>query len=269
MMSMEWTKGSTGDIGIFTHKRFVLRAQALIHFERYSEALICLEASLTAAPEYGPAQYFKGQVLEKLGQLQEAIQSYELASADPTCFEAAKAAAAQIYLDLGQFEQGAHLWFEVWMKNPGNMASWSRWKHYCEQTGKPMLVLECFEQLAALQTLSAEMMVDWGRTWASAGRHGEAIKCFAEAMRIEPTYANAYFNCGDVLYQTDAPGRAIEMYRAGLALLPDYAEGWFVFGNALAKYGREQESIRAFETALELAPDHAGAIHNLTVLRAA
>jgi tetratricopeptide (TPR) repeat protein len=269
MMVFDWPKGATGDMGIYTYKKFVLRARALSHFQRFEEALACLDVALYASPDYGPALFSKAQILEQTGDSESALQLYRKASLDPACAAAASAAAANLLKGSGRYQEAAELWHQIWVNDREALSAWLQWKQVCELAENPILLLQCFEQLAATRQLDAELMVDWGRAWAAAGRSADAIRCFAEAMKLEPGYANAYFNCGDVMLQAGMADRSVEMYRAGLSLTPEHAAGWFVLGNALAHCGREQASIEAYERALEIEPGHPGALYNLGSLRAA
>jgi tetratricopeptide (TPR) repeat protein len=269
MMSLGWPNGSTGDIGIFTHKRFVVYAQVLARAQKYSEALAQVEKALVAAPNYGPAHFIRAQIYEKLDRFESAIESFQQSSKDASCFLGAKREVVRLLGRQNKFEAAAHISFQIWMNDVRQISQWKDWKKQCESTGNPLLVLECYEQLSALQPVSAELLVDWGRCCATCGRNPQALRCFAEAIRLSPTSSNAYFNAGDLLYRLEMYPQSVEMFSSGLKHSPDYLEGWFVLGNALARSGRETEAVEVFEKVLLKEPRHERAKQNLIALRAA
>jgi tetratricopeptide (TPR) repeat protein len=269
MMSLEWSKGATGDSGIFTHKRFVLRAQALAHFEKYEDAIDCLNSALEASPPYGPAHLVFGSILARLGKYGAAKEALQRSLNDPICFRGGMRELARIHSSLGELEEAAMMSHKIWKGDPSCLEDWLEWKSRCEATENPALTLTCYEELSAVQPLSAELLVDWGRTSAAAGRTPNAIKYFTEAINLDPTYANAYFNCGDLLFRTGMVEQAAQIYAAGLSLVPEHADGWFMLGNSLAHSGSEDEALKAFDKVLMLDPHHSKAQHNRNLLLAA
>lgn len=269
MLAYAWTEGSSGDIGIFTHKRHVLYAQILCAKGEWDAALEQCDLSMEAAPDYLPAQFVKGQVLELQGRLEEARSMFEKSTRDPACFQPAILGIYRTLASQGKIAEGAALYKQVWEMNVADVDSWLRWKHTVEETGDAKAVLSCFEAFATHHQVTAEFLVDWGRLAVAVSDTPQALKLFAEAMRQDPTCANAYFNCADLLYQMGAYTDAVQIYRAGLSQAPEHSEAMFMLGNALAKAERIEEAKSAFLAVLEKAPEHERASHNLTLLEAA
>lgn len=227
----QWREGTLGDVAIATWKRHYLHSQALAAVGDGPGAISALDP-IRAAELLRPC-------LRALAEACAMRTDWPTAS---TCFERA------------------------WRMQPEDVDSWLGWVNAAQGGRRPDDVLHAFEAYAEHQVPTGEMLVDWGRALAEAGRSDQAVDCFAEAMRRDPSDANAGFNLGDLLYRQGAYLDAAQMYEHALRLQPGHADGWFTLGNCFAQLGILEGANTAYRQALSLNPEHVGARHNLDVV---
>lgn len=265
--ALEWPRDLTGDYGIVTHKRHLLKGQILAQMGRQDEALELLAHVLDVDPSNAAAIHTKGAVLEKKGQFEEALKLYERVFASKDQGWAARKGAARIHLVTGAPSESARLAQECWRERPEDMDSWSLWLAACESQNDFEGGCGAFEALLTSREPTADTLINYGRLLESGGEPKSALNCYIEAAKLDPEDANAYFNCGDVLYKAAQYKDAAAAYEAGLRIEPHFAQGWFVLGNAFAQLGSVEGATLAYAKALELEPEHAGADHNLSAIR--
>ena len=258
---LEWPRDLTGDYGIVTHKRHLLKGQILAQMGRLDEALPLLEHVLNVDPASAAATYAKGAILEKLGKFDDALALFERVADSKSQGRAARKGSARIHLVTGQPSEAARLAEECWREQPGDMDSWSMWLAARESSNDFEGACEAYEALLTSQEPTAELLVNYGRL-LKTHEPKSALNCFMEAVKLDPENTNAYFNCGDVLYQAGNYSEAAAVYQKGLALKPDFAQGWFVLGNCFAQLGSGEGALLAYDQALGLEPGHSEAAHN-------
>ncbi len=266
-IGIPWQEGMTGDVGVATHKRHVLRGQILFGLGRVDEALQAFETALGADSGFGPALIGKAECLERREQPLHAIPFYQRASADPGMRVAALTGEGRCRAAAGAPGASETL-AAAYEASQGDHGVWLLWVHACERTGDTVGLLRAYEAAAIDEALDAKSLVGWGRALVEAGDAERALACFTEAIQREPTCSNAYFNAGDLLYRLGAYADAAHVYEAGLRHAPDHADAWFTLGNALAQLNLDDGARIAYDQALLICPDHASAKHNRALVAA-
>jgi len=177
----------------------------------------------------GPFHYTLGNVLRKLGRLDEAAVNYrEALRLIPAMVEA--------YVGLG---------------------------NTLRAQGKPDEAAGHFRKALKLKPDLIEAHLNLGSALRAQGKLGEAIECFRNTIRLRPDYAEAYNNLGGTLREQGDLDGAIENFRKALELKPDMAGAHNNLGSALHSQGKLDEAIDSFAKALEFKPDYAEAGNNL------
>ncbi len=267
-LTLEWPQGMTGDRGIATHKRHILRGQILTSIGRHQEAIQMFDHALTVDPHYGQSWYGKAVALEQDGQLIQAIDAYERAFSDSDVSASATRGSARCRMTQGDTAGAAALYRKAWEGGFSDADAWIGWVQALEALGNVPALVDAYESFAQQHEPSVEVLINWGRTLEIADLPERALHCFTEAIRREPEHANAYFNCGDLLYRLGRHSDAAHIYEAGLRQNPANADGWFTLGNSLAQLGLNNGAITSYQQALTIAPNHGKARHNLEVLAA-
>jgi tetratricopeptide (TPR) repeat protein len=262
-MEATWRPGQSGDRGIETFKRYIVRGQILALLGRNDEALDMFNEALKVDPSYSPCLFCKAATLERMGRFEEAAASYRLAGEEISVRQTTLKGEARCYAALGALGVAATRFKEAWKINQEDIESWIGWCDCCTAAGDGACILEAYEEYAKVGECSAGILVNWGRALVATGDNERALNLFTEAIQRDPENPNAYFNCGDLLFQMGYLHDAAHLYENGLRHDPENAEAWFVLGNSLAKIGIIEGAVISYRETLRIRPDHLAAQHNL------
>ncbi len=265
-LAQSWPVGLSGDRGIETHKRNVLRGQILAVLGRFQEALAEFEHALRVDPGFAPCHFSRGATLEKMNRGQEALESYSSATEDPSTRVLALKGTGRLLSAEHNYEKAAKAFSDAWYADQTDYESWVGWAGACEAWGNLSAIVEAYEEFAKVSEPTSDILVNWGRALEASGEHERALSCFTEAIKRAPEQANGYFNCGDLLYRLGLYHDAAHLYEAGLRHDPVNADGWFTLANCLAQVGLGDAAARMYEQALVIDPRHERARHNLNVV---
>lgn len=170
-----------------------------------------------------------GLLLEKRGDLEEAIKHYRKAiEIKPDYFDARRGLAGAL-AKKGELEEAA--------------------RHYRH-------ALKIFPA-------SSDLRVNLGNLLAVQGQRDEAIQLYQEALRIDPASGNAYFNLGNMFALMGQSEKALESYRQAVIVQPTHSDAHFSIANVLARQGRLDEAVHHYQQSVKHKPDFAEAHHNL------
>ncbi|HRF58451.1 MAG TPA: tetratricopeptide repeat protein [Fimbriimonadaceae bacterium] len=262
-LAMGWAQELTGDYGIFTHKRLILRGQVLAKLNRLEDAIREFDLALAVDPESAVTLYSKAVCLFHLGQFDDAASLFDRTANHPTCGASSDRGLAECDLRSGRAREAADRLERQWDAGRRDEGLFALWAEACERTGDSARLLHAFGELALEQDLQAVHLVNWGRALQANGDFQKALSCFAEATKRDPNCVPAYLNLGDLLYRAGQFADAAHLYESGLRLEPENADAWFTLGNCMAQLGIASGAKTAYEQVLRLLPGHAGARHNL------
>lgn len=268
-LAMDWPDGLTGDYGIKTHKGLVLKGQILTSLGRYNEAEACLVQALKVDDTFPLALFAYAFLLDRKGQFENAITLFRQCGTDPDLGEPSLRICGHIAVKQGQLDAAKQAFEQAWSQYPDSVESWLGLVQVLEALGETAQLLALYSEFDRLHTMSADLLVNWGRELLRAGQKDEAARAFQRAVESDPSNANAHFNLGDLAYANEMYLEAATAYEQGLQQTPQHAEGWFVLGNALAMLGSLDGAKLGYEQVLRLQPDHTGAKHNLDTIQAA
>lgn len=268
-LAMEWPSDLTGDAGIGTHKRQLLKGQILAQLGDLDAAIEFLDFALSFDPNNAVAIYSKAATLEAMGEDEVALALFERCYDDPVMGGGCHKAAGRVLQTLGRSQEACEHFEIAWRAQPTDEGRWVLWAQCADQTGQPQASVRAYEALAERHALSADHWVNFGRACQALGEVDRAFQCYSEALKIDAKNANAAFNCGDLLYAAGRFDDAAELYEAGLRQAPTNPDGWFVLGNSLAQLGILEGAVTAYRQTLTLAPTHASAVANLEVVQQA
>jgi Flp pilus assembly protein TadD len=174
------------------------------------------------------ARYNLGVLLDKNGQVDEAIRQYR--------------ETLRIKPDAGA------------CNNLGNDLA---------KQGQAGEAVRLFQEALRLDPDNARAHCGLGNIFGEQGRVDEAIREFQEAIRLNPDLADARNNLGIAFARQARPDDAIRQFQEALRLNPDDAEAHFNLSNILGEQGRLDEAIQQFQEAIRLKPDFTAAQQNL------
>ena len=200
-----------------------------VHESERSEAAVGLIEKAIRVNPSGPFHYTLGNVLRKLGRLDEAAGNFR---------EALRFTPSMVDAHLGL----------------GNML---------KTQDKYDEAVEHFRKALKLKPDLVEAHLNLGNVFRAQGKLDEAVECFRNTIKLKPDYAEAYNNLGGVLREQGDPEAAIANFRKALELKPDLAGAHNNLGMALQIQGKLDEAVDSFEQALMLKPDYAEAGINI------
>jgi tetratricopeptide (TPR) repeat protein len=266
-LAYEWGPAQHGDVGVATHKRYLLRGQILGALERLAEAEAMFNTALAGDPGFAPARVSRAAIYEKCGQPERAIEEYERVQSDSVVRKSALKGLGRAKL-AAKRRGAAETLATAWHEAPEDLDTWHLWIRACEAEGDEKSLLRAYKARAAREVLDAETLVDWGRALRNSGDFTAALDRFSQAIQLAPKDPNAYFNAGDLLYRLGAFAESANLYQAGLRYAPEHADAWFTLGNALAQMNLDEGARIAYDEALRLQPGHEGAGHNRRLIAA-
>lgn len=265
-MEAPWPAWLQGDHGIHTHKRHVLKAQALTGLGRYEEAIPLFEHATQVDPTYMVGVFSFGVCLAQMGLAEPAIPVLERCYGLEKYGLFAMAFGAQALSALGRDAEAADLMDRRWSEGGCEPELFVLWATAAERSGDPARLMRAYEAFSQTCELPPHMLVEWGRAYAANGDPARAMTCYQEAIRRDPRDPNALFNAGDLLASGEQWVDAAQLYEQGLRLAPHHAPGWFVLGNCLYRIGLPEGAKTAFEQALAFEPNYTEARTNLNMV---
>ncbi len=248
---------------------------------RTKEALDAVSAALRIRPDYVPAVLKRGELLFKLGRLQESRATLEsLLAQDPksasTLYALAQVKYAQEDLtsaeDLyrraceaypkfgaayyGLAETGKRLGHDAESAKDFELAK--RYKGDGPDAGDPVL-----NQMLGLATglltrvLQAQQMV-------RQGQFEEASRLFREVLKRDPNNLDSLYGLLNLFYQAPlvvqpSGGEVESFYASARRIAPQDPQLYLYYGAALTRQNKYDQAVTAFNKAIELKPDYVDA----------
>ncbi len=239
---------------------------------RYQHALDLLFRSLELEPLKAIQHYSIGLVLEKIGNIPQAIKAYQQAIAlEPQSINAYNN-LGNIFLASGELEQAESIYRKASAANPKHFGSYLNLgnvlmeRHQIDdavKTYKKALDLkpnhpDIFDNLGvafAAKNEPEQAALNYGYAYYYRGQYQEAInhyQQFLESKSGDLPFYIALTNCYQRLNQYE---ETINTYQEGIKLYPKAANLYFFLALALQEFGRTQEAIAVASEASQLLPD--------------
>ncbi len=188
-----------------------------------------LKKIVKVRPDNFDAYLYLGNILQDMGQREEAIIYYQKAIGLKPEFAGTYYNIAAIMQEEGRLDEAIAYYRKVLDLDP----------HYADTYNSIGVVLQ------------------------SKGQYDEAMTYFRKAIEFDPDFIVAYSNLGNVLLKKEYLDDAIACYRKALDLNPNYAKAYCNMGIALQEKGLLDEAIAHYQKALQLNPNLAEAVSNL------
>ena len=211
-----------------TYLNFLL-GMLCLRVRDWDKAAECFRREIELNANFAEAQLRLGQVLERMGALEEATDRYLAA-------RAIEPGSAVVHRALGNVQVAR-----------GDVES----------------AIASYRRAIELSPEDANAQNDLGIAYQRLGKVDAAIASFRAALAIDSNYANAHANLGVVLHLCGNDDEAVEHFRRALALEPKHPEARHNIGSVLLKQGDLDEAITYFLEVLRVAPAYADAFLNL------
>jgi tetratricopeptide (TPR) repeat protein len=199
-------------------------ARHLCLIEEYQDALICADRALAHAQDDAMAHAVRGEALEHLGRLAQAVPEREEALAlDPTDSDNRYSLAVGL-CDLGRYPQALEVATPLFAEFPDDPdilrlhgACLSYLGRHAEAMGK-------WAELERLEGVTPNLLHNRASTLDALGRFEEALTTIEEAIDLEPELAVNFYTRGMIHEHQGEEAPALQDYLEALSIDPNHLE---------------------------------------------
>lgn len=256
----EWPENFSGDYGVFSFKRWVLKGRIYATLEQYEVALLALDEALRVNQRFTDAHGVRGTVLYQLGRYEEARASLEVCLDSPSDRNDAARLLALCEGAAGNYVAACDYWIQL---HAQGLADAQEWQLAARKSLNLQLIEEAFRLTQPKFSDSVTHTTDFALACLHSGHPNVAVQILTPLMQRNPGHANGWFSLGDALYCMEAYLPAAQAFEQGLQLQPENASGWLTLGNSLAQMNQEPAAAVAYRQALSLDPNLEAARKNL------
>ena len=226
-------------------------------------ALRLVGRAITSDPENAVFHISRGDILQALGRLPGAVESYRQALAlDPELPEGYNNCGNALHAQ-NKYQEAAGFYRHAIAIRPGYAAAYNNLGNVLRDQGEIDDSISSFETALHYTPDFATVHNNLGNALRDAGRVQDAISSHRRALALEPDFAEAHFNLGNALSEAAILDEAAASYRQAVALRPDFADAHYNLANALRDSGLHDQAIAAYRGAVGIRPSHADAHNNL------
>ncbi len=255
------------------HSSAWLRLAKLYYvLERYPEALEILLKSLEIVPAGAQQHYSLGLVLEKLGEIPQAMRAYQEAIALDSSLSEAYNNLGNLLLSVGELEQAEAVYRACIAANPEQYGSYLNWGNLLMEKGAINEAISAYETALKFSPNNPDILYNLGVARESNNNPSQAYLCFGNAFYFRGEYEKAikeYENfleteTGDVEFYLglaycyiclNREEEAIKVYREAIRIYPTSAIIYNRLGFVLQELGQVREAIQVASDACLLIPD--------------
>lgn len=218
--------------------------------------------ALRVNPHSAAACFNRGNALQSLGRLDEALSSYDRALALRSDDAEAHNNRGVTLQGLQRFAEALAGYDRALSLNPGFAEAHKNRGRVLTLLKRPAEALTSYERALSLRADDAEAWNSHGILLKNLQRPEEALSSYDRALALAPDRPETHNNRGAALSELGRPDEALTCYDRALALRPDDATSWYNRGNALRELGRPEEALASYDRALALRPGYVEAHNN-------
>lgn len=212
------------------------------------------------------------QRFDKPGNLDQAIQLFQQATAADPQFALGFASLGEAYWDKYRLDQNPE-----WLKqasdycdhaitlNPGVPAIYAIAARIHEDAGHHDVALQEFEQALKLDPRNADAHLGRATVYEHLGRIKDAEDEYKTAIAMRPDYWLGISELGSFYVRQNRPDDALREFRREVDVIPDSANAHSNYGAMLSRVGRSAEAIVELQKSLSISESYA-AYANLGIL---
>ena len=225
--------------------------------------LDCYEKMLANDPDDVTVRYELGEMLQKQGNLNDAIVLFErVLELDPDHVPANAALGRALHTQ-GRSDIAIEHFRRALQQMPEIAEVHFNLGQSLRVQGQLEAAIREYRVALELEPDLAPVLFSLGEVYRVQGSLDSAVESYTKAIETDPDYAEAHNNLGGVLASRGEIEEAMELFARAVDIDPQYAQAHNNLGMALASRGRLDEAIVHFRRAVELRPDHDGSQRNL------
>ena len=223
---------------------------ALISSGQTQEALDAAEAKIKDYPNEPILYNISGACYAGLGQLDNAIISYEKALAIKPDYADAHNNLGNALIRLGKLDAAVNSLEKALAIKPDYPDAYFNLGNSFQKLGQLNAAVNSYEKAIAIRPDYVEAHYSLGTTFQELGQLDDAVKSYQKVRQLKPEFAEVHNNLGNVLKELDKQDAALKSYEKAIAIKPDFAEAYFNLAGVLIDIGRIGEAVKSYESAL-------------------
>jgi len=230
------------------------------------DAVKSFEKATAIKPDFTDAYYNLGLTFQELNRFEEAVKYYKKALEIQPKYAMVNNNLGIVFKELGQIHESINSYEKAIASQPDFIEAHNNLGNAFKENGQLDEAIKFYEKAIALKPDFADAFNNIGIVLFERGQPNDAIKFYDKALEIEPNYAEAHNNLGNTLKEIGQLDDAVKSYEAAIILQPDYADAHYNLGLILQDFDRLSESIMSYEAAIAIQSDYADAHYNLGIL---
>jgi tetratricopeptide (TPR) repeat protein len=221
-----------------------------------------LARALEIDPGHAAAHNNYAAMLERLGRLPDALESYSRAIALNSAYVEALGNRGNVYAHLGQYDKALSDYDAALTLRSDFADAWSGRGNALRALGRHEAALFSYNSALRLQPGNAALHNNRGIVLAQMGRPREALASYDTALAGKSDSAVAHYNRGNALLALEQFDEALASYARAAAFGLDHAQIHNNRGNALRGLRRFDEALASYAAALTREPAYNDALQN-------
>ena len=238
------------------------KCDELIEQQKFDDAIKACLSLTKAYPNSAVLNINLGKCYFELGQIEQAIESYQKAiEINPACV-VAYVMLSQMHSAQGDADQAIKNLKRAINLEPHDHELYSTIGVEFLQKGNVVEAVNYLEKALKQNPNSQSALSMIGDAYnklgfilSEQGKLDEAITAYKKALAIKPGDSDAYSNMGIALYLKDDLDGAIKSFQHAIRILPSFAEANFHIGVCQKDKGDIKAAIEAFDQSLSIRPN--------------
>ena len=234
-----------------THGRLAAAAICL-HNSQLPEAIKELNSVYLRQPNNTMALYALGHCYERLGKESQAIEFYQDCLKFKNYLQLPAQRLAAIYFKNGQLEKAIQQYELLKSEYPDDISALITLGHLYIVTGRYVQAVEIFNTAILIHPDNFQAQDENIDQLIAEGQFYEALECIDDLLQAQPDKPDLLMKHADVLRMIGATADAVSQYEQALRVCPDFLEVTIKLGTQYLQMEQEHLAAQQFNRAVEI-----------------
>ena len=235
----------------------------------YQQLLQTQAASTSSDTTFAEIQHLiltdLGNILQKQGNLDEAIQYYQTAIELKPDFVQAHYNLANALRQQENYEAAIAAYQQTLKLKPNFAVAYFYLGNLLKILDKNEEAIVAYQAGLNFHPNVAAVYNNLGSIFKDKGQLSLAIENYKKALKLKPDNAEVYNNIGNILKSQDQLEAAVQFYQKAIQLNPNLAQAYRNLGNAFRRQGKLGQAIEAYQCALKIEPSFTEAAFGICI----
>jgi tetratricopeptide (TPR) repeat protein len=238
-------------------------ARTLIKLNRFDEAEVVYQATLSSTPNDLEALNGLGHVARKRGDRAEALARF-CAAVDAHPYAAEPRAEMAVELGYaGRLGEAAEAYCALLSQHPDHSWAWIGFGHICRGQGDRAQAKAAFAKAMAIDPDNVNVRLEYANEARDIGSLSEAIGIARQILKDDPRCAAAYASLGHTLSRSGDHQEAVTSFQQAMQLEPGEIQYVVQLADCYQRLGNLATATALLSTALEMHPTNVSALIKL------